>query len=216
MRRVTDPSLYESHLPEDSRILYRIAVDEQEYGEVHLISEEKDLLTEISPGTTVAEACGKSSFPEAEFKRILFRLLASGLLRSSKGGQDSAEGVQIEDLPKLHERIEQCNIIFRLVTEYVRAAVGDRVHVILGAFFRGIDHGQDILFENVSLELDGSLDPRSLLVNISEYLPEEREAILIRGLNELLYFQLFAVRNNLGPDQEQQVISALREMEFLK
>jgi len=216
MRKVTDPSLLESYLPENNRILYRLAVSEEEYKEIDLAPEEKEALSHIVSGMTVADACNQSSLAITEFKQILFRLLSAGLLRSARGRDDYAEAVQVEDSPKLNERIEQCNIIFRLITEYVRMTVGDRVHVVLGAFFRGIDHGQEILFENVSLEPDGSLDNRTLLANVSDYLPEERESILVRGLNELLYFQLFAVRNNLGPEQEKQVISALREMEFLK
>lgn len=216
MRRVDDPALYEPHLPGDSRILYRLEVDQKEYGEISLTEDEKMVLAQVSAGVTVADSLKNCTLPADRFKLILFRLISAGLLRSSKGRDEYTEAVQVEDSPRLTDRIEQCNIIFRLITEYVRTAVGDRVHVILGAFFRGIDHGQDILFENASLEPDGSLDARPLLANISEYLPEERESILVRGLNELLYFQLFAVRNNLGPDQETQVISALREMEFLK
>jgi hypothetical protein len=206
----------EQHLPEGSQILHQLAADWDEFGETHLIPEEKNVLSQVTSGMTVDEVCKECSLPGQDARQILFRLLSAGLLRISKGKGDYSDTVKIDDAPRLTDRIEQCNIIFRLITEYVRAAIGDRVHVILGAFFRGIDHGQEILFEHVSLEADGSLSPRQLLVNLSEYLPEERESILVRGLNELLYFQLFAVRNNLGPEQEQQVIGALREMEFLE
>lgn len=216
MRTVEDPKIHAPHLPEGSRILHRFSGDWEEFGEIHLTPEEKEVLSQVVTGMTVEEVSRKSALAGAEARQILFRLISAGLLLSSKKRKDMVPDEQFEDSSTLMERIEQCNIIFRLITEYVRMAAGDRVHVILGAFFRGIDHGQDILFENVGLEPDGSLDSRPLLANISEYLPEERESILVRGLNELLYFQLFAVRNNLGPEQERQVISALREMEFLK
>lgn len=216
VRTIKDPAVHEPHFPEESQILHRLAAEGERFGEIHLAAEEDALLSQVNSGMTVGELLDASSLPADETRQVLFRLLAAGLVRSSKGREEYAAAAQAKDSPALAERIEQCNIIFRLITEYVRAAVGDRVHVVLGAFFRGIDHGQDILFENVSLEADGSLDSRPLLANISEYLPEERESILIRGLNELLYFQLFAVRNNLGSEQEQQVISALREMDFLK
>lgn len=216
MRRIKDPALIEPHLPEDARLLYRIVWDEEESGQVHLTREEKEMLAHVASGMTVKEACELSSLHLDEARSILFRLLSAGLLRSAKEKKAYVRAGEVEDSQSLIERIEQCNIIFRLITEYVRMAAGDRVHVVLGAFFDGIDHGQEILFENVSLQPDGSLDPNPLLANISEYLPQERESILIRGLNELLYFQLFAVRNNLGPEQEKQIISALKEMEFFK
>ncbi len=216
LRRAEKNISMEQHLPEGPQILHQLAADWDEFGETHLTPEEKNVLSQVTSGMTVDEVCKECSLPGQDARQILFRLLSAGLLRISKGKGDYPDTVKIDDAPRLTDRIEQCNIIFRLITEYVRAAIGDRVHVILGAFFRGIDHGQEILFEHVSLEADGSLSPRQLLVNLSEYLPEERESILVRGLNELLYFQLFAVRNNLGPEQEQQVIGALREMEFLE
>ena len=196
-------------------VLHRLEGEAEAFGEVTLTPEEKSVLAAVSSGMSISEVCRRSPLPGDESRAVLFRLLAAGLLRASRPRGGAAAAALPEDSEGLVRRIEQCNMIFRLIAEHVRSRVGDRVYVILGAFFRGISHGQEILFENVTLEPDGSLDPRPLLVNLSEYPPEERESILVRGLNELLYFQLFAVRNNLGPDQEKQVIAALREMSFL-
>ncbi len=216
MRKVARQGINQVHHPDDSQVVYCLSGEGNEFAGVELTAEEKALLSQIESGMTVLEVCTKSSLPEEEAKETLFRLIAGGLIRSTKVRGPYAKAVETEDSAKLTERIEQCNIIFRLITEFLRMAVGDRVHVILGAFFRGVDHGQEILFDSVSLEPDGSLDARPLLANIAEYLPEERESILVRGLNELLYFQLFAVRNNLGHEQEKEILTALREMEFLK
>jgi len=216
MRKIQGRKIFDSHLPEGDRVLYRNVGDQAYLDEIGLSGEEESLLSLIESGMRVEEVCRKSAFPEEESREILLRLLSAGVIRSSKVRSPYAEAIRIEDSDNLIDRIEQCNIIFRLITEFVRMSVGDRVHVILGAFFRGIDHGEDILFENISLEPDGSLDVRSLLANISEYLPWEREAILEKGLHTLLRFQLFAVRNNLGSEQEGQVLSALKEMEFLR
>jgi len=216
MRKVACQGINQVHYPDESQVVYCLSGEGNEFGGIELSAEEKALLSQIESGMTVQEVCAKSSLSAEEAKETLFRLIAGGLIRSAKVRGPYAEAVEIEDSAKLTERIEQCNIIFRLITEFLRMAVGDRVHVILGAFFRGVDHGQEILFDAVSLEPDGSLDARPLLANIAEYLPEERESILNRGLNELLYFQLFAVRNNLGHQQEKEILTALREMEFLK
>ncbi len=216
MRKVSGRGINESHYPDENQVVYCLSGGENEFGDIELIPDEKTLLSQIESGMTVGEVCTKNALPKEAVREALFRLIAGGVIRSAKVRGPYAEAVEIEDSEKLTARIEQCNMIFRLITEFLRMAVGDRVHVILGAFFRGVDHGQEILFDAVSLEPDGSLDPRPLLANIAEYLPGERESILIRGLNELLYFQLFAVRNNLGQEQEKEILTALREMEFLQ
>ncbi len=215
IRRVRDETVYQRHIPEDGWILHRMSVSGDGVDAVHLERAEREVLSCVESGMTVAACCRKCTQAPEETKRILFRLQAAGVIRCTQE-RASAEALETEDSSGLLQRIEQCNIVFRLITEFVRTAVGDRVHVILGAFFRGIDHGQDIIFENVSLEADGSLDARPLLANVAEYLPAERESILMRGLKELLYFQLFAVRNNLGPEEERQVLAALKEMQFLR
>jgi hypothetical protein len=215
IRRVRDETVYQRYLPEDAWILHRMAVSGDGVDAVHLERAEREVLSCVESGMRVGDCCEKTALSVEETKGILFRLQAAGLIRCTRA-RAPGEALETEDSSRLMHRIEQCNIIFRLISEFVRTAVGDRVHVILGAFFRGIDHGQDIVFENVSLEGDGSLDPRPLLANVAEYLPAERESILMRGLKELLYFQLFAVRNNLGPEEERQVLAALTEMQFLQ
>ncbi|NOY53791.1 MAG: DUF4388 domain-containing protein [Deltaproteobacteria bacterium] len=216
MRKVARQGINQVHHPDDSQVVYCLSGEGNEFGGIELTDEEKTLLSRIESGMTVRKVCEQSPLSVEDTKEILFRLIAGGVIRSAKVRGPYVEAVEIEDSATLTARIEQCNMIFRLITEFLRMAVGDRVHVILGAFFRGVDHGQEILFDTVSLEPDGSLDARPLLANIAEYLPEERESILIRGLNELLYFQLFAVRNNLGHQQEKEILTALREMQFLE
>jgi hypothetical protein len=43
-------------------------------------------------------------------------------------------------------------------------------------------------------------------------LPGDREAVLVKDLNELLYFQLFAVKNSLGPDMEAGVVEMAKNL----
>jgi len=50
------------------------------------------------------------------------------------------------------------------------------------------------------------------LQNLINFEKEKRQEILIRDLNELLYFQLFAVKNSLGPELEEGIVQMAKTL----
>ena len=87
----------------------------------------------------------------------------------------------------------------------------DKFDRVFGHVFKGLEKESSIL-HGMTLEEDGSLDPKKVLSNLSKFPKEQREEILVRDLNELLYFQLFAVKNSLGPELEAGIVEMAKSL----
>lgn len=88
--------------------------------------------------------------------------------------------------------------------------VGGKVEVILGAFFKGLEPGSSLL-HGLTFTPEGALPEEPILQKVAA-LQGDREETLVRDLNELLYFELFAVKNSLGPDMESGIVEMAKTL----
>ena len=178
--------------------------------------EEEQVLGQITGTRTLQEVLLRAKVGEMEGKKAVASLIAAGLVRVVREAQAPAEpeaasaSLSGEERALLIRRLESYNSVFSTIFQALSIEVGRKVEVILGAFFKGLEAGSSLL-AGLSLTEEGVLAEEPLMSRLAA-LPEERESALVRDLNELLYFQLFAVKNTLGPDMEAGIVEMAKTL----
>ncbi len=117
--------------------------------------------------------------------------------------------IKDDDLMEYTDIINQYNNIFSTIYESVKFAIGEGASVVLSTFFKGLD--QDAIFRDVNaIEEDGTLDINQILQNLADIPRGQRRQVLTDSLNELLYSQLFAVKNTIGTEMEQAILNIIK------
>ncbi|HPA26322.1 MAG TPA: DUF4388 domain-containing protein [Acidobacteriota bacterium] len=177
--------------------------------------EEEAVLSQVNGMRTVEEVIIRSKLSEIDAKKGIVSLLAAGLIRQRKSREEEKSASQIvldeEEKERYSGKIDSYNAVFANIYMALQVEAGARTEVILSPFFKGLEKESSILY-GLSLEEDGSLDPKKVLSNLSKFPKEQREDILVRDLNELLYFQLFAVKNSLGPELEAGIVEMAKSL----
>jgi hypothetical protein len=178
--------------------------------------EEEQVLSQITGTRTLQEVLLRSKVGEMEGKKAVASLIAAGLVRVVRGGaapvrpEAASAALSSKERALLVRRLESYNSVFSAIFQALSIEVGRKVDVILGAFFKGLEAGSSLL-AGLSLTEEGVLAEEPLMSRLAA-LPEERESALVRELNELLYFQLFAVKNTLGPDMEAGIVEMAKTL----
>ncbi len=211
-RRVDEWARLKDRVPDPGTVL---EVAEEVTASTRLSYEEEQVLTQVSGGRTMEDVILRAKVGDMEGKKAVVSLIAAGLikpLRTVAVGSPAAPAPVLEpdEEQSLKARLERYNSVFSTIYQALSVEVGGKVGVILGAFFKGIEPGASIL-EGLDFTPEGVLSEQTLLERLAR-LPGDREAVLVRDLNELLYFQLFAVKNSLGPEMEAGVVEMAKNL----
>ena len=210
MRRLDEFSRIQSQLPQMDAIL---EISEDVTASAKLSVEEETILASVNGKRTAEEVIANSRLSEMEAKKAIVSLLLAGMIKVEKAKEEIKEviGLDKEEVEKYNTIIASYNSVFCNIYQALSVESGSKTKVILSPFFKGLEKGSSILY-GLSLEEDGSIDPNKILQNLILFEKGKRQEILIRDLNELLYFQLFAVKNSLGPELEQGIVEMAKTL----
>ncbi len=68
------------------------------------------------------------------------------------------------------------------------------------------------LFQGVTFDQSGALDKRTLLANLNKNQIENRVSFLSQALNELLFFEMFAAREWLEREEQQELQKIINQL----
>ena len=68
------------------------------------------------------------------------------------------------------------------------------------------------LFQGVTFDQAGALDKRTLLANLNKNQIENRVSFLSQALNELLFFEMFAAREWLEREEQQELQKIINQL----
>ena len=68
------------------------------------------------------------------------------------------------------------------------------------------------LFAGVTFNDSGALDKRALLTNLNNHQVENQSSFLSQALNELLFFEMFAAREWLERDEQQELQRIINQL----
>ena len=174
-----------------------------------LTFEEEQILGQTTGTRTLQEVLLRARVGEMEGKKAIASLLAAGLIRVLKPATQQAQPSSAPSLPDsekdaLSKRISAYNNVFTSIYQALSVEVGNKAEVVLGAFFKGLEPGSSLMC-GLSLDDLGMLPMETLLARLAD-IGADREQRLVSELNEVLYFQLFAVKNTLGPEMEAGIV----------
>jgi hypothetical protein len=182
-----------------------------------LTFEEEQVLSQINGSRTLDEVVLSAKVGEMEGKKAVASLVAAGMVRVARQAEMPGESLPVSaaELPAaertaLASRIESYNNVFSTIYQALTVEVGNKVEVILGAFFKGLEPKASLL-SGLGFSQEGTL-PADVLLSRLAAISDGREETLVMELNELLYFQLFAVKNSLGPEMEAGIVEMARTL----
>ncbi len=212
-RRIDEWAHIKDRVPEPETLL---EMAEDVTASTALSFEEEQVLSQVNGHRTMEEVLSRAKAGDMEGKKAVASLIAAGLVRAAKPEAPQSvpsapsAALSSEERAGLLSRIDSYNNVFSTIYQALAVEAGSKVDVVLGAFFKGLEPGTSLL-SGTGFSQEGTL-PRELLLSRLAELPEGREATLVRDLNELLYFQLFAVKNALGPEMEAGIVEMARSL----
>ncbi len=212
-RRLDEWARLKDRLPAAGTVL---ELAEEVTASTALSHEEERILSKINGLRTMEEIVVQARVGEMEGRKAVASLLAAGLVRPSRPSPEPAalapRDAVLEEGERevLRSRLENYNNVFSTIYQALKMEAGSKVDVILGAFFKGLEPGGSV-FAGMSFTSGGVLEEEEVLQRLAA-LPSDRESALVRDLNELLYFQMFAVKNTLGPEMEAGIVEMAKSL----
>ena len=179
-------------------LIYKLSLDE----------DESQVLSLVNGRLNVEQILAMSYLPNFETLRILFGLLAGGVLE--RGGSEEAEKRGIELEYELQEVVEHYNGSFERVCVFLREKIEDDDAVKFTDRVMGEVAKQfPLLFESVELGTAGRVDFDQLLQNLGDKPHEAKKAVLVDGLNELTYGLLLEIGREFGKSEQEVVATSI-------
>jgi len=210
-RRLDEWARVQDKVPPDAAILQ---LAEDVTASTKLSYEEEQVLSQITGQRSVQEIIAKAKVGEMDGKKALASLIAAGLVKVQKAepapAPSAAPELPEEERRLLLARLDSYNAVFSAIYQALSMEAGTKVDVIMGAFFKGLEPKSSLL-AGMGFTPEGILPPEGILDRLAGVEGNRLEA-LVRDLNELLYFQLFAVKNTLGPEMEAGIVDMAKSL----
>jgi hypothetical protein len=208
LRRVDEIAVFREKLPSPGTVVGPNPAPPTT--DVQLEEGERKVLSLVDGHRTVDELARESGLGEFETTKILYNLVGSRFVVVVSEA-DIRDGLGAKD-DRLGNVIETFNSIFRKIYgEVSRKGKVGSLRAGLDAFFAGTS-GFGELFHNVHIGTDGGLDPDGLLGNLENAAADNKVDYLYQGLNELLFFELFAAGETLDKVEEENLQKVLNDL----
>jgi hypothetical protein len=175
-------------------LVYKLELDE----------DESQILSLVNGRLKVEQILTMSYLSNFETLRILYGLVAAGALE--RGGVEESQFRQVELEYELEEIVDFYNRNVGAVYAYLRQKLGDKAGEFADGTMTRVAELFPVLFEGIELRSAGRVDFDQILANLGDKSHESKKAILVEGLNELIYGLLLEIGNRFGK-QEQETVS---------
>jgi len=208
IRSVRNPALFRRRMPFDWWVFEAIPEGERRLA-VSLEPHEVYVLRLVDGRRTVGAIGAQSEFGEPETLRTLFLLFIVGCLKmKAQPGSEDGDAAAAGGLAGI---VRRYNDMFGMVYQYLMKEVGPISEHLLARSLRELEGVYPVLFHRASLGGDGTVDADLLQENVRSLSGPPGRSVLIQGLNELLYAELYVLRKTLGPQHEGRILRAFRE-----
>jgi hypothetical protein len=175
---------------------------------LNLDEDESQVLSLVNGRLNVEQILAMSYLPNFETLRILFGLLAAGVLERGGTGESQKRGIELEY--ELQEIVDHYNRSFESVSSFLHSRVEEEealgfVDHVMGEVGKQFP----LLFEGVELGTAGRVDFDQLLQNLGDRPHEAKKAVLVDGLNELTYALLLEIGRRYGKVEQEVVATSI-------
>ena len=175
---------------------------------LNLDEDESQVLSLVNGRLNIEQILAMSYLPNFETLRILFGLLSGGVLE--RGGSEEAEKHGIELEYELQEVVEHYNGNFERVCAFLREKIEDDQTIeFTDRVMEEVAKQFPLLFESVELGSAGRVDFDQLLQNLGDKPHGAKKAVLVDGLNELIYGLLLQIGREFGQGEQETVATSI-------
>ncbi len=172
-----------------------------------LTEEEQELLSRVNGALSVEQICELSYLSNFETCRILWAFKVLGLLRVGQEA-DAEQARERERELDLEDIVEKFNQMFARIYTFLQGRHGEAADEFMEAALEQVSTQYGALFAGVDLRHYGRADFEQMLANVADLPPEQRRALMVNALNELVFAIQLAARTRHGR-QEEAVISGI-------
>jgi hypothetical protein len=207
-RRMPAGGPIRNHFPAGQAVLGRVVgVDAGA-----LESYERHVWELVDGKRTTLEICGRSEIGQPETLKVLYTLLAAGIVRDEGALQAETFDSDFVSEDETDSVLGDFNTMYAFIFGRMLAEVGPITENVFEKYMAKLREERKEVFGGIRLDQDGRLDAAAVRRNLS-HIPQEAErlSLLVEALNELLYAELLAVKRTLGAEHETAIIKALQE-----
>ncbi len=209
VRRIDELSYFREKLPSVDLILQRREPQPAE----RIGPKELRVLGLVDGARSLGEIARQSHLGEFETTKILYQLLQSGFVQQRAASPiDTAvrRGDSVEDIYK--RIVDTFNFVYAKIHAAV-SAKGKQEALARGleSFFGSVNEFAP-LFVGLSMAIDGTLPRSSVLANLEMAPTDNKIDYLHRGLNELLFFELFTAGEAVDRREEIELHQRLNQI----
>jgi hypothetical protein len=177
-----------------------------------LTEEEQEILGHVSGRSSIEQICQVSYLPNFETCRILWALMVVGAIRRGGAGEIANDDhVRRQGELDLEEIVEKFNQMFGRIYAFLQGRHGAEVDRFMDKSLEEISRQFGTLFGGVDLKSYGRADFEQMLANVADLPADQRRALMIAGLNELVFVLQLGVRTNYGQQEEAVVSGIIKE-----
>lgn len=179
-------------------LVYKLELDE----------DESQILSLVNGRANVEQIISMSYLSNFETLRILYGLVAAGIL--VRGAVESESRVQELEY-ELEEIVDFYNRNFGTVYTFLQGKLGEGAGEFADKTVAQVSELFPVLFEGIELGSAGRVDFDQVLANLGDKSHEKKKAVLVEGLNELTYGLLHEIGREFGQEDQERVVASIRE-----
>jgi len=176
--------------------------------ESHVLS----LVAEATPPETVVQ---KSELLRFDTLKILYSLLKLELVcdrkQPSRQPTPGAVHQQPTTFTSFEETLQYYNAKFEYIYRLLTKEIGPVAHSILFDAITAVRESIHPCFQSLEICGDGRIDEKSVMKSIWYENFNENSNEFLKGLEEILYAEIYAVKRHLGKDHEKLILRWIRE-----
>ncbi|MCA9537544.1 MAG: DUF4388 domain-containing protein [Myxococcales bacterium] len=209
LRRMDEMTYFRQQIPDLST---RIAIGRNEPSLRSALSDkEQVLLSALEQPLSVRDLINSCRFGEFDTTKQLFHLLQAGYVQVL---EPEGDDLSLDGDPQASETatmIDTFNSVFQRIYQAIaRHGRQDALEQGLETFLQF--YGFVELFQGVTFDSRGRLDKAQMLQNLGTHPADTREGLLSQALNELLFFEMFAAREWLERDEQQELQKIINQL----
>ena len=171
---------------------------------------ELHILQLLKRESAIDEILKKSELLVADTLRILYLFSLLGIVSPHQAeATQEAEGekvVSCRSFNSFEEALKYYNMKYELIFRVLSKEIGPIAQSILTRAIEGIEGSLPSYLKNVQLTAGGSIKKEKILKSLWYHDFDSYVGELLRGLEEILYAEIYSVKKHLGVEYEQQIL----------
>jgi len=176
---------------------------------------EAHVLALATAGSTPAGIIVKSELLRFETLKILYSLLKLGFLCDRQQPLRQPPHSAVLHIPttftSFEDILQYYNRKFEYIYRVLSKEIGPVAQTILFEAITAVMESIPACFHSLEITAEGRIEAKSILKSIWYERFEEHSNEFLKGMEEILYAEIFAVKRHLGKDHEKMILQWIRE-----